>query len=101
MKTKPLKIFLTAKENLASIYLNENQCAFHCQQLLRVVQGVLAIILQCLYLVFDANNTRECMNSILMITVGCGVFIAYLSTIFQTKTIYDFIIEFEKSINES
>lgn len=96
-----MKIFESAKKNLASIDLDANQRPLHRMQLLHVVQGFLAISLQCLYLVFEANTAKEYMNSISMTTIGILVYIAYWSAIFQTSTIFEFIDHYETIVNGS
>lgn len=101
MKTRRIKIFVTAKKNLVSIDLDANKRSFHRMQSLHVVKGFLAIALQCLYLVYDTNTVREYMSSIFMTTFGILVHIAYWNAIFKTTTIYELIGDVEKGVNES
>lgn len=101
METKKLKIFESVKKMLASIDLNANQRPFHRKQLLHIVQGFCAIILQCLYLVYEANTIREYMNSIFMTTVGILVYMGFWSAIFKTTIIYEFIDQYETIVNGS
>lgn len=96
-----MKIFESAKMSLASMELDANKRPFHRKQLLKVMHSFLAIVLECLYIVYDANTAREYINSIFMTTIGIIVFIAYLSTIFKTTTIYNFIDHYETIVNES
>lgn len=99
MKSEEMRIFVTAKIHMASIDLLASKGPFHRNQLLHVVQSFLAIVLQCLYLMYDANTTREYMNSICLTGLGVGVYIAYWSAIFQTTTIYDFADYYETVVN--
>lgn len=101
METKQLKIFLTAKKNLESLDLYENQCPIDRKQLSRILQTLLAIVLQFLYVFYDANTNREYIDSILMITLGVLLYIAYWSTISNKIIIYDLVNSVEKIINES
>lgn len=96
-----MKILLSVKMYLASIDLNENKRLFHPKQLLHVVQGFSAIVLQCLYLVYDANTALDYMDSILMTAVGILVYVSYWSSIFKTTNIYDFIDQLEVIVNGS
>lgn len=96
-----MKIFQTTKLNLASMDLDANQSLFHKMQLLHILQGFLAIVLQCIYLIYVASTIREYMNSIFMTAFGILAYIVYWSMIFQTKTIFEFMDEFEKAINKS
>ena len=96
-----MKILESVKKNLKSIELYADKPRFHRMQLLLILECFLAIVLKCLHLVYDANTEKEYMYSILMTTFGILVFIAYLSTIFQTTAIYDFIDQLETIVNES
>lgn len=100
-KAERMKIFVAAKIYLASIDLDENKRVFHLNQVLHVVQGFSAIVLQCLYLVLEANTVLEYMNSTLMSGIGIIVYIGYWTTIFKTMDIYNFINRLEIVINES
>lgn len=88
-------IFESAKKHLASMAFDANERPLHRKQLSKVVKSFLAIALECLYLVYDANTAREYINSIIMTTVGVLVCIAYLSVIFKTATIFEFIDHLE------
>lgn len=96
-----MRIFNTVKKSLLSIDLDVNKPKFHRMQLLHVVQGFVAILLQCMYFVNDANTTNEYMNSILITSIGLLIYVAYWSSIFETKTVYDFIEYYETIINGS
>lgn len=63
-------IFESAKKNLASLGYDANKRPFHRKQLSKVMQSFLAIVLECLYIVYDANTVREYINSIFMTTIG-------------------------------
>lgn len=101
MGTNKIVIFQTVKTCLISLDLDANERPFHREQLLHIIRTVLAIVLQCLYLITDANTASEYMRSILIISIGTLVFIAYLSAIFETATISDFIEHYETIINGS
>lgn len=101
MEPKELEIFVTAKKNLASIHFDANKRPFHRQQLFRVALSSLAIVLECLYLVYEANTVREYINSSIFTTIGIAVYIAFLSAIVEMKTIYEFIDLYETIVNKS
>lgn len=101
MKIEKMKLFESARKSFVSVDLDPNKRPFHRGQLLHIVQGFSATILQLLYLVYDASTAKEYMNSLLMTMVGVLVHFAFWSTIFKTTIIYDFIEKFEAIINES
>lgn len=96
-----LNIFERAKKNLALIDLDQNKRPLHRKQLLHVIEGFLALVLQCLYFVIDAKKDREYMSSMLMTSIGILVYLTYWNAIFGTTTIYELIDSFEISINGS
>lgn len=96
-----MEIFKSVRKDLVFAGFDTNKRPFHRKQLLNVVKGFLAIILDFLYLVYDANTVREYINCILMAIIGVAVFTSYLSAIFETTTIYDFINGYETLINRS
>lgn len=100
MKSKKLLIFVTVKKNLESLALDANKLPFHRRQLLFIVLCLLAIVLQCLYLVNDEITTREYMSCISITTIAVLVYIAFWSAIFETATIYEFMDCYETIINE-
>lgn len=98
---KKIKIFQNVKKNLTSIGYSENQRGFHKEQLLRGFEGLLAVILQFVYLIHAATSTKEYMDSIYAITAGVGIFIAYLSMNINFSTIFVLIDDMEQLVNES
>lgn len=70
MEAEELKIFKSAKENFASIFLEANKRPLHQKQLLHILEKSLIVSLLFLYLVYDANTVREYMNSILIIAIA-------------------------------
>lgn len=99
METNKMEIFLTVKKNLASLAFVPNQRPFYTNQLIHTSYGFLAIILQCLYLFFDAETIKEYMDSIFMTTVGILVYVGYLSMVFKMVTIFIFIDDMEQVVN--
>lgn len=96
-----IKIFQIAKEQLAALKIYANKRRFHKQQLVHIVEALIANILQYVYLFCFASTAREYMNSIYMATAGTLVFICYWSAIFKTEDIFLYIDELETTINES
>lgn len=60
-----------------------------------------AVISQWKFLVHDANNAREYMESIYIVSVCSGVFLCFASTIFITKKLFAFINSVDELMNES
>ena len=100
MKSK-LKLFLTVKKNLASIGFSEQNRPFDREQLLRGFEGVLAMILQFVYLFHVASTVREYLESIIMTATGVGTLVAYISMNIQFDSIFILIDEVEQVVNES
>lgn len=94
-----MEIFKRIKQNLASNGFRKDKGRFHLEQWLRTTQGLLAIVLQCIYLLFEAETTKEYMDSIFTTTVGVLVYVAYLSTVLKTKQLFIFIDGMEDAIN--
>lgn len=70
METNRMEIFKTIKEHLWAIGFTKPHVGFHTEQVLRTSQGFLAIVLQCLYLLFDANTTKDYLDSLFTTSVG-------------------------------
>lgn len=101
MKIEKLRIFETAKQDFESLELSANKRPLHRMQLLHVVQSFVATLLLCLYLVYETNDTREYLESIVMSTAGFLGFAVYCLTIFKMTSIYDCTDRYETAINES
>lgn len=101
METEKMEIFKTIKQNFVSIGFTKRNEKFHTEQLIRTLEGFLAIVLQCLYIVFDARTAKEYMFSIVAITIGIFVYIAYLSTVLRTEKIFIYIDYVEEIISGS
>lgn len=65
-----MEIFKTVKEHLVAIGFTKPDVEFHTEQVLRTSQGFLAIVLQCLHLLFDANTTKDYLDSLFTTSVG-------------------------------
>lgn len=100
METRRMKVFQTTKVSLASIDLDPNKHLLHESQLLHVLEGFLAILLQFAYLFCVASTTSEYMNSIYMTTFGSLIYICYWSAILQTETIFALMDDLENAVNE-
>lgn len=96
-----IKIFQTAKKQLELSEIYAYKPIFCKQQIFEVVQSIVTISSQCVYLFCVASTTREYMNSIYMTMVGILVFICYLSAIFKKEITFFFIDDLEATINES
>lgn len=54
-----MEIFKKIKEHLGAIGFTKPDVGFHTEQVLRTSQRFLAIVLQCLYMLFDVNTTKH------------------------------------------
>lgn len=100
-KKERMDIFKTIKNQLASTGFTKRNERFHTEQLLRALEGFLGIVLQCLYIHFEAETTKEYMVSVLTTAVGIFIYIGYLSTVLKTEKIFIFIDDVEEIINGS
>lgn len=96
-----MKLFQSTQKSLAFGGFIKNQPAFNRTQLRMMFLSILFLGLQCIYLFHVANTPRQYMDSIFMTTVGILVFIAFVSSIFNTTAIFDLIYQFEETISKS
>lgn len=96
-----MQIFKTIREHLVAIGFTKSDVGFHTEQVLRTSQGFMAIVLQCIHLLFDVNSTKDYLDSLFTTSVGILVYISYLSTVLKTKKIFMFIHRVEKLIGGS
>lgn len=96
-----MNIFVTVKKNFASIGFIQGKGRFDLERWLRIFEGFLAIIMQCLYLVFDADTDEEYMDSMFMTTVGIFIYVCFLSVVLKTEMIFITIDEIQQFVNES
>lgn len=117
-----MKIFRTFRKNVKAGGFNRDQGAFSEVQLQTIFKAFISFILQCVYLFHVANTPRQYLDSIFMTTAGeeisllsielstntllstfAGflIVISYISFVFKTTELFDFIDDFEQTINES
>lgn len=63
-------IFKSAKKSLAALGYDANKPPFNRKQSMNVMHSFLAIVLEFMYIVYNANTVREYINSIFMTTIG-------------------------------
>lgn len=101
MQSAKLEIFQTVQNDLSSIGYGANQSPFNNDVLGQSATYILFIICECVYLCRFDKTPEELSRSILMLTVGIAVFISFLSTVQQMATIFTFINETGKIVNDS
>lgn len=69
MEANKMKIFQTVRKNFASAGFVQEKGRFHTKQLLRILQGFLAMVSLSLYMAFDAVTVKDYMGSIFMTVV--------------------------------
>lgn len=99
MEANRIEFFKTHKRNLASIGFTKRDAQFHPEQSLRALEGFLACTLQCLYLLFDANSTKDYMDSIFTTAAGIIIYVGYLNTVLITDKIFILIDDIEEAVN--
>lgn len=96
-----MKTFETVQKNFANIGFMRDKGRFHMEQWLRTFEGFLAIIMQCLYLPFDAVTIKEYMDSIFITSAGVLIYLAFLNAVLNTKMIFLSIDKIENLVNKS
>lgn len=96
-----MKIFQTVRESFVLIYFSEDRRWFDIQMLANIVECILVLALQCIYLFHVADTPDELMHSIFYFTVGILVFISFMSTVQQIMDIFILMNKVEKVINKS
>lgn len=99
-KSTPMKVFQTVRKNFAAIHFRKDQRWFHLRTLFELFKPIMAIVLQCIYLFYDANTPEELMNSIFMTIVGILVFISLMSTVQKKAEIFFFMDWVQVIVNE-
>lgn len=96
-----MKILQTIRHDLALIGYSANQHPYNIQQLEHGFKSTLAAAMQCVYLFFIAETSKEFIDSTFMATVAILVLISFVSTAQKTTIIFNFIDEVEKIANNS
>lgn len=96
-----MKIAQTVKWYLASMGYTADLHPFHKQQVWLLVERMVNIILQVIYVLYVANTSREYTETYFMIVVGILMYIPLVSTIIEMPTIFVLIDDMEQVINES
>lgn len=96
-----MKIFQTTQMYLRYGGFQRDQSAFNERQWWTILKYSFFMILQYVYLFAVASTPRQYMNSIFMSTAGILIVISYLSIVFKTATIFDYIDDVEHVINGS
>lgn len=66
-----------------------------------LIIGGLAISLEWMYLILEADSSQEYMESIYVVTASTGIFFSFASTIFIEKKIFSFIDGIDDILIES
>lgn len=70
METKEIKFFKTVEKYFAAIGFIREKGIFHTERWLRIIEGFVAIIMQCLYMLIEAVTIKQYMDSIFMTSAG-------------------------------
>lgn len=97
---KKMKILQTVKKCLALEGYCANRGAFNRLQLWIGFKCIVGLFFQTSYLFFGLPKTpKEYMDSIFMSMVGITVFISFVSTVFKTEKIFEFMEKIEEIVN--
>lgn len=95
-----MEIAQTVKKNLASIGYRTNVRPFHREQLWILLERLISFLLQLMYLLEEAKTPKQYMQSYFTLCVAILMYISLASTIIEMPTIFIFIGDMEKVINE-
>lgn len=100
-----MKLFKKIKENLAILYFKQNQTDSYFllirQHWSCFLKSALTLISLFVYLIHVAVTVEEFMYSMYMSTASFFIFVGFTNTVFYTATLFNFIENFEATINES
>lgn len=100
-KVIKMKIFQNVQKNLAFIGYSENQRPFKNRQLIFAFLSAWSIMAQFIYLFCIADTQKEFMEALFMTVASILIYISFLSTVLEMKTIFLLIDVVEKLINKS
>lgn len=96
-----MKIFRTTQKYMKYGGLMKDRGAFNIIQIWTFSKSITFLIMQVIYLVREADTSREYMDSIFMTSAGILIFISYADIAMQNDVLFHVIDELEKVINES
>lgn len=104
-KTK-MQLFQTTRKHLAALgFIPKHSCHrhhhFNKQHFRNILIAILTIASEYVYIFREAGSIDRYMHSCFMATVIIAINISYVTLIFKTTEIYDFIGNFEKLTNQS
>lgn len=99
-KTVPMKIFQTVRKNLATIDFSVDQRWFDFQQLRNIALSLLADVLQCMYVFYEADTPEQLINSAFLTSSGILLFISYMSIILKMAELFFLLDKIEKVVNK-
>ena len=95
-----MKIFKTFQKNFALSHFIRNEHPFNRKHLECLLESFTSLTSTYLFLLCGKYSVREFMDSIYIITVGTGMFIGFVNTVYRILQIFDFIDAVEKTIND-
>lgn len=95
-----MKIFQTARKNLATIDFSADQRWFHLKQLRNIAFAILGDALQCMYVFCVADTPEKIMNSTFLTSTGILMFLSYVSIISEIGEIFFLLDRIEKIVNK-
>lgn len=96
-----MKIFQTVQMHLALMGYGANRPIININTIGEILQRTLAIICQFVYLIRHANSPKDIIDNLFMTAVAILAIISFTSTLLKKTTIFNFIDDVEKIVNES
>lgn len=86
-----MRIFKTIRKTLKMSGFRSNESVFNSHNVRGISISATAIVMELLYVRYDADTVEEYMLCFFMLTIGIGLFISFLSTICRKTEVYDLI----------
>lgn len=90
-----MKTFQTIQTNFSAIGFKANDTELNISNIRVTIISILAISSQLAYVFYNVNTVAEYMRSFLMTTIGIGIFISFLTTIFKKVELNDLIDKYQ------
>lgn len=94
-------MFETIQNQLNEIGFAANHGPFHITHIRGVLISISAIASQIVYVLREVLSVQDYMHSIFTIIVAIAIFISFVTTIFKSKELHDFISNIRTTLTES
>lgn len=96
-----MQLYQAVQQSIDSIGISPKLKAFNQRALLILVMTTWCVILEWIFLNYEADSAEEYMKSIYTITAGIGAILCFTSTILIRQRLFSLITMHNASFNES